>query len=67
MLSGIGALLGTGTSLISGAFSGIGANKRQKRAIAAQKEENERARQYNKETASWYSDDVQHKATILKS
>lgn len=42
-------------SLASGIFSGIGANKRQKRAIEAQRKENEAARQwsekmYNKQT-----------------
>lgn len=37
-------LLGVGTSLLGGAFSGIGANKRQKAAIKAQREENEKAR-----------------------
>ena len=52
----LGAGISAGTSLASGLFSGIGANKRQKRAIAAQKEENERARQYNKEMAAWYRD-----------
>lgn len=52
----LGAGISAGTSFASGLFSGIGANKRQKRAIAAQKEENERARQYNKEMAAWYRD-----------
>lgn len=52
----LGAGVSAGTSFASGLFSGIGANKRQKRAIAAQKEENERARQYNKEMAAWYRD-----------
>lgn len=45
----------TAGSIVSGVFSGIGANKRQKRAIAAQKEENAAARSwsekmYNKQT-----------------
>lgn len=43
----MGAALGAGTSLLSGVFSGIGANKRQKRAINAQKEENALARKWN--------------------
>lgn len=37
----------TAGSLVSGVFSGIGANKRQKRAIAAQKAENEAARKWS--------------------
>lgn len=37
----------TAGSLVSGVFSGIGANKRQKRAIAAQKEENAAARKWS--------------------
>lgn len=45
----IGAAIGAGAGLLSGAFSGIGANKRQKRAIKAQKEENELARKFNAE------------------
>lgn len=45
-----------GTSFLGGVFSGIGANKRQKQAIAAQKEENERARQFNREMAEWYNE-----------
>lgn len=47
---------GIGTSFLGGVFSGIGANKRQKKAIAAQKEENERARQFNREMAEWYNE-----------
>lgn len=43
VIAGIGA----GASLLSGVFSGIGANKRQKRAINAQKEENALARKWN--------------------
>lgn len=43
----MGALLGAGSSMLSGVFSGIGANKRQKRAIQAQKEENALARKWN--------------------
>lgn len=39
--------IGVGASLLSGVFSGIGANKRQKRAINAQKEENALARKWN--------------------
>lgn len=39
--------IGAGASLLSGVFSGIGANKRQKRAINAQKEENALARKWN--------------------
>lgn len=42
-----------GTSLLGSVFSGIGANKRQKRAIAAQKEENALARQFNWNMAQW--------------
>lgn len=37
----------TAGSIVSGIFSGIGANKRQKRAIAAQKEENAAARKWS--------------------
>lgn len=43
----MGAVLGAGSSMLSGVFSGIGANKRQKRAINAQKEENALARKWN--------------------
>lgn len=46
-----GAATGAGVGLLSGAFSGIGANKRQKRAIQAQKEENELSRKFNAEQA----------------
>lgn len=49
-------LLGTGTSILGGLFSGIGANKRQNKAIKAQQEENEKARQFNKSMAEWYRD-----------
>lgn len=42
-----------GTSLLGGVFQGIGANKRQKKAIAAQKEENALARQFNWDMAQW--------------
>ena len=49
-------LLGVGTSILGGLFSGIGANKRQDKAIKAQREENEKARQYNKQMAEWYRD-----------
>lgn len=42
-----GAAIGAGTSMLSSVFSGIGANKRQKRAINAQKEENALARKWN--------------------
>lgn len=45
----IGTAIGAGVGLLSGAFSGIGANKRQKKAIKAQKEENELARKFNAE------------------
>lgn len=38
---------GTAASLATSVFSGIGANKRQKRAIAAQKAENEAARRWS--------------------
>ena len=38
---------GTAASVATGIFSGIGANKRQKRAIAAQKAENEAARKWS--------------------
>lgn len=41
------SLVGAGSSMLSGVFSGFGANKRQKRAIAAQKEENALARKWN--------------------
>lgn len=41
------SLVGAGNSMLSGVFSGFGANKRQKRAIAAQKEENALARKWN--------------------
>lgn len=43
----VSAGIGAGASLLSGVFSGIGANKRQKRAINAQKEENALARKWN--------------------
>nr|DAT95574.1 MAG TPA: DNA pilot protein VP2 [Microviridae sp.] len=46
-------LLGLGTSLLGGAFSGIGANKRQKAAIKAQREENEKARNWQQKMAEW--------------
>lgn len=36
-----------GVGLVSGVFQGIGANKRQKRAIKAQQEENQKNRDYN--------------------
>ena len=49
-------LLGVGTSMLGGFISNIGANKRQDKAIKAQKEENEKARQYNKQMAEWYRD-----------
>lgn len=39
--------IGAASGLLSGVFSGIGANKRQKRAINAQKEENALARKWN--------------------
>lgn len=42
-----GALIGAGSSMLSGVFSGFGANKRLKKAIAAQKEENALARKWN--------------------
>lgn len=41
------AAIGAGASMLSGVFSGIGANKRQKKAINAQKEENALARKWN--------------------
>lgn len=44
-----GAAIGAGASMLSGVFSGIGANKRQKRAINAQKEENALARKWNEQ------------------
>lgn len=47
----IGAAISAGAGVLSGAFSGIGANKRQKRAIQYQKEENELARKFNAEQA----------------
>lgn len=43
----VGALVGAGSSMLSGTFSGFGANRRQKRAIKAQKEENALARKWN--------------------
>lgn len=49
-------LLGVGTSMLGGLFSGISANKRQNKAIKAQQEENEKARQYNRRMAEWYRD-----------
>lgn len=52
-MAGFESLLGTGTSILGATFSGIGANKRQKRAIQAQKEENERARRWAREQAEW--------------
>ena len=52
----LGALLGAGTSFLGATFSGIGANKRQKRAIAAQQAENEKARQWSEKMAAWYRD-----------
>lgn len=53
--TGGGALLNTGVGVASGLFGSIGANKRQKRAIAAQKEENRLAREWQKEMAEWYN------------
>lgn len=52
----LSALLGAGTSLFGATFSGIGAGKRQKRAIAAQRAENEKARQWSEKMAAWYRD-----------
>ena len=46
-------LLSVGTSLLGGAFSGIGAKKRQETAIKAQREENEKARKWQEEMAKW--------------
>ena len=46
-------LLGVGTSLLGGAFSGIGAKKRQEAAIKAQREENEKARKWQEDMAKW--------------
>lgn len=43
----VSAGIGAASGLLSGVFSGIGANKRQKRAINAQKEENALARKWN--------------------
>ena len=43
----MGAVVGAGSSMLSGVFSGFGASKRQKRAIQAQKEENALARKWN--------------------
>ena len=45
--------LSAGLGVLSGVFSGIGANKRLNKALTAQKEENEAARKYNKEMAEW--------------
>lgn len=55
--TGGGALMNTATGVASGIFGNIGANKRQKRAINAQKEENERARNWSKEMAKWYNEE----------
>lgn len=55
--TGGGALMNTATGVASGIFGNIGANKRQKRAINAQKEENERARNWSKEMAEWYNEE----------
>lgn len=46
-------LLGIGTSFLGGAFSGIGAKKRQEAAIKAQREENEKARNWQQKMAEW--------------
>ena len=53
--TGGGALLNAGVGAASGLFGSIGANKRQKRAIAAQREENRLAREWQKEMAEWYN------------
>lgn len=53
--TGGSALLNAGVGAASGLFGFIGANKRQKRAIAAQKEENRLAREWQKEMADWYN------------
>ena len=46
-------ILDAGTSLLGGAFSGIGAKKRQEAAIKAQREENEKARAWQKKMPEW--------------
>lgn len=47
------AALNAGLGVLSGVFSGIGANKRLDKALSAQKQENDAARKYNKEMAEW--------------
>ena len=42
-----------GAGALSGLFSGIGANKRLDKSLKAQAEENEKARQWNKQMAEW--------------
>lgn len=45
--------LSAGVGALSGLFSGIGANKRLDKSLAAQAKENEKARQWNKQMAEW--------------
>jgi len=49
----LGAGVSAGTSLLGGIIGGIGANRRQKKAIEAQRKENELARQWNERQARW--------------
>ena len=46
-------ILDVGTPLLGGIFSGIGAKKRQDAAIKAQREENEKARNWQQKMAEW--------------
>lgn len=45
--------LSAGVGALSGLFSGIGANKRLDKSLKAQAEENEKARQWNRQQAEW--------------
>lgn len=50
-------LISLGVNAASGLLGSIGANKRQKRAIAAQREENQKQRDFNKSMAEWYNEE----------
>lgn len=53
MAIGVGSLISGGLGLLSGAFSGIGAKKRQEQALQWQSQENAQNRAYNKKMAEW--------------
>lgn len=58
-MSIIGSIIGVG----AGIANNIAANKRQDKAIKAQKEENEKARQFNREQAEWQNE--QYRKNVL--